>query len=104
MSVSQTSILQTVSTQGTFVGDGLHKTVAHGLGRVPKAVIIFSEDQANGGMGYIVSSLQVSHTHPAATGAEVSVAHDHVTVLDATNFYTGETLSVNGLTYYWVAF
>lgn len=93
----------TVATKGTYTGDNsANKAIAHGLGRVPKLVVI--QKAAAGDIAVIIDGNATISTQVG--GSFYSYA---VTAVDATNFYVGNATSYpnsfnNGtVTYYWSA-
>jgi len=91
--------IQKISNSGTYTGDSTaNRAIPHGLGRIPKAVIINNNSSAfyNKISGY--DGIQM-------VGSGVKT----LTADTGTNFYVGnatgyvESANDNGVTYYWAA-
>jgi len=90
---------------GTYAGnDAVNRAIPHGLGRVPKLVIVASLDAASGvnmsGFTYTDAAL-----HNIAAGINYAV-----TAPTSTNFYVGNvanlpnSMNVSTVNYTWIAF
>lgn len=97
------------TTSGTYTGnDGANRAIPHGLGRIPKVVIIM---HSTGDYLYHVSGAQpgaMLYGYWAAAVSDGGV-NGIATALDATNFYVGhavsypKTANATGQTYNWFA-
>lgn len=89
----------TIVTGSTYVGnDSANRAIPHGLGRIPKAVIIVAN---SGNYNYHVVQSGMIHN--------IGTSFLAVTAMDATNFYVGNAGSypnsgnATGTTYTWSA-
>jgi hypothetical protein len=88
-----------VCTSGSYTGDSsANKPIAHGLGRIPKLIVITKTGENN--------IWTIAGTNEITFG---SINHYAETAMNTTNFYVGNATSYTnsanwtGNTYYWTA-